>query len=315
MARKKKHEEHESHERWLVSYADFITLLFAFFVVMFATSQVDSQKVGRFVESVNTALDIKGSFPNTGSEPIVEEGSHVTSPPVVAALIANLQPKKGDVSQGRVERNSMQPLRAALTQYLARPDVKSRVRTVRDRRGLTLSMAGTSLFAPGGEDLVPGGRVVLERFAELLRNFNVQVMVEGHTDSDKISTDRYPTNWDLSTARATSVIRFLSEVGGVPPYRFVAVGYGGFRPIAPNDSSEGRAQNRRVDFVLLGIDPLIMRENVDDRSSPEDGIGEPPHPSAHGIDAVLSAIPEPAAAPPPAPVSEPSDARALQPGH
>ncbi|MBI3448779.1 MAG: OmpA family protein [Acidobacteria bacterium] len=288
MARKKRHPEHENHERWLVSYADFITLLFAFFVVMFATSQVDSQKLGRFVESVNNALELKGPFSASGPDPIGGEGATSVEPPSVASLTTSLSEVKGERRAKRSDNLQLQTLRSALTRYLSRPEIRGRVRAIRDRRGLTLSLAETGLFAPGGDVLADEALPRLARLSELLYGLNVQILVEGHTDDQQVSSPRFPTNWDLSAARSVAVIRYLVETGHLPAYRFAAVGYGPYRPITPNDTPEGRARNRRVDLVLVGVDPVVMKPGVLAPSTGEDegdGSPEPPISNAEPTEA------------------------------
>lgn len=259
MARKKKHADHENHERWLVSYADFITLLFAFFVVMFAISQVDSQKLGRFVQSMQAALELGGPFPPQGPDPIGSDGASVQAPPAITSLAVELTPRHEQAGRSpETERDSLTAVKAALSRYLTRPEIRGRVRTMRDRRGLTLSLTDSGLFAPGSEEILQEALPGLARLGELLREINVQALVEGHTDDGQMESPRFPTNWDLSAARAVAVIRYLVDREHVAPYRFAAVGYGPYRPLAPNDTPEGRARNRRVDLVLLGIDPLIL---------------------------------------------------------
>jgi len=229
---------------------------------MFATSQVDSQKLGRFVESVNKALDLKGPFSASGPDPIGGEGATAVEPSNLATLTTALSESKGETSARRSDSLQIQTLRSALTRYLARPEVRGRVRAIRDRRGLTLSLAEAGLFAPGGDSLSLEALPRLAHLAEMLYALNVQILVEGHTDDQQVSSPRFPTNWDLSAARSVAVIRYLVETGHLPAYRFAAVGYGPYRPITPNDTPEGRARNRRVDLVLVGVDPIVMKPGV-----------------------------------------------------
>src|SRR5262249_26532777 len=175
--------------------------------------------------------------------------------------------------------------------YLARPEIRGRVRAVRDRRGLTLSLSETGFFSPGTDRLMDEAYPRLEKLAEVLYMMNVQILVEGHTDNTSVSTPRFPSNWDLSAARSVAVIRYLVERGRIPAYRFAAVGYGPYRPIAPNDTPEGQARNRRVDLVLVGIDPVILDKP---RGEPPAAPGEPEPPR----------LPELAPEPGPEPVPE-----------
>lgn len=233
--RKKKHPEHVNHERWLVSYADFITLLFAFFVVMFASSQVDSKKVGRFSESFSKAVGIE-VFPNSGSSvmpgaphpaPGETDGPHSDAlPPELEGLKEELNKKK---SEGFADL-------AGLT-------------LVTRRNELVLRLSDTVLFDSGDDKLKPKARDVMIALAGELRKRKLSVRVEGHTDDKPIRTFRFRSNWDLSTARATAVVTALAAAQ-FEPDRLSAAGFAEFHPIVANDTPEHRATNRRVDLVV-----------------------------------------------------------------
>ncbi len=237
MARKKKHPEHVNHERWLISYADFITLLFAFFVVMFAVSQVDSKKVGRFTESFSKAVGID-MFPQPGRgllpaseglavDPLTDDGP-APKPPQLPEELANLK-----------------------TALIGAPagDHIDQVQFVARRNELVLRLADNLLFDSGDDTLKEPAARVVARIAEELKQRNVSVRVEGHTDDRPIKTVRFRSNWDLSTARATAVVARLAAEG-VAPERLSAAGYGEFHPLEPNTTDDGRKHNRRVDLVV-----------------------------------------------------------------
>jgi chemotaxis protein MotB len=233
--RKNKSPEHVNHERWLVSYADFITLLFAFFVVLFAVSQVDSKKVGRFTESFSRAIGIdlfpqpgKGLLEGAAEEPARDEDPTKTSP---------LPPELLD-------------LRASLMSASARDDTLADVQIVTKRTELVLRLSDSLLFDSGNDALDERARRVVARLAAELRDRPVDIRVEGHTDDRPIKTARFRSNWDLSTARATTIVAALAAEG-IAPGRLSAAGYGEFHPIAPNTTDEGRKQNRRVDIVVM----------------------------------------------------------------
>jgi chemotaxis protein MotB len=235
MARKKKPLEHVNHERWLVSYADFITLLFAFFVVLFAVSQVDSRKVGRFTESFSRAIGIdlfpqpgKGLLAGAADGPTQDEDPTKSSP---------LPPELLD-------------LKAALVATATRDDTLAGVQIVTKRNELVLRLSDNLLFDSGNDALDERARKVVGRLAAELQRRPVDIRVEGHTDDRPIKTARFRSNWDLSTARATTIVAALSAEG-IAPERLSAAGYGEFHPIAPNTTDDGRKQNRRVDVVVM----------------------------------------------------------------
>lgn len=237
MARKKKLPEHANHERWLVSYADFMTLLFAFFVVMFAVSQVDTQKVGRFTESFSKAVGVD-MFPQPGRGLIVgsTDGTIEEHPDVT--LSTPLPPELLD-------------LEAALAMPETREEVEN-VQISQRRNELVLRLSDGVLFESGNDALEERAARVIARLASELRRRAVTIRIEGHTDDRPIRTARFRSNWDLSTARATAVVaRFAAE--GIDPPRLSAAGYGEFHPIATNATDEGRKQNRRVDIVVSAI--------------------------------------------------------------
>jgi len=233
MARKKKHPEHVNHERWLVSYADFITLLFAFFVVMFAVSQVDSKKVGRFTESFSKAIGID-MFPQPGKGLL----GGATDPTL----------SEQEIPKGSALPEELVALKVALTtmQSAQKPEG---LQVLKRRNELVLRLSDSLLFESGNDALEERARRVVSYLAGELKNRKVDIRVEGHTDNRPIRTARYRSNWDLSTARATTIVARLAAEGIAPP-RLSAAGYGEFHPIAPNDTEEGRKQNRRVDLVV-----------------------------------------------------------------
>lgn len=242
MARKKKPEEHANHERWLVSYADFITLLFAFFVVMFAVSQVDSKKMGRFTESFNEALEwqvlngdgrglMQGQKPAGNGSPSSQVSSPFPKPHEFAA-------DKDQIRKGLTRKASTIPELAGLTMLELRGE-------------LVLRLPERLMFEVGEATMHPDGKIALDAITEELRARPVRIRIEGHTDSAPIRTPKYPSNWELSTARAMAVVAFLVESRKLEPARLAAAGYGEHHPIASNDSAEGRAQNRRVDIIVV----------------------------------------------------------------
>jgi chemotaxis protein MotB len=246
MARKKKHPEHVNHERWLISYADFITLLFAFFVVMFAVSQVDTKQVGRFTESFTDALewqvfDAKGGKGFMPADKRIQPLVGQSVKPVGKAVL-------GHNSRVRVDES---PLGRELREkFKAVPELRD-LQVIEYRDELVLRLPEQLLFESGDTRVNDDGQAALSGIADALKGRELELRVEGHTDNVPIKNLRYQSNWELSAGRSTSVVRYFIEACKMAPERFAAAGYGEFRPVAANDSSEGRAQNRRVDVVLI----------------------------------------------------------------
>jgi chemotaxis protein MotB len=222
--RKKRAEGHVNHERWLVSYADFITLLFAFFVVMFAVSQVDSKKLGRFTEAFSKAL---------GDEMFPDRGKGI----LPAQDIIEQVPKIDDGLPPELEK-----IRVALQDLADQGQALQGLQMVRRRNELVLRLSDSVFFESGDDRIKPAAALTLQTLAPQLAKSDVDVRVEGHTDNRPISNSRFRSNWELSTARAT--------VEGVAAPRLSAAGYGEFRPLASNAADDGRKQNRRVDLVV-----------------------------------------------------------------
>ncbi len=233
MARKKKHAEHVNHERWLVSYADFITLLFAFFVVMFAVSQVDSKKVGRFSESFSKAVGIFPQ-PGTGVMPGVSDAV-----PSVEAASSNTSALPEELSG----------LSESLTQAARIDESLQAIQVVARRHELVLRLSDGLLFDSGNDVLREPATRVLQHIVAELKKHNVDVRVEGHTDNRPIKNARFRSNWDLSTARSTAVVARLVAEGIAAP-RLSAAGYGEFHPLGESATEEGKKKNRRVDLIV-----------------------------------------------------------------
>lgn len=239
MARKRKHEEHENHERWLVSYADFITLLFAFFVVMYSVSSVNEGKFRVVAQSIIAALN-----------------------PHINLSSSNI--KASPLSDG--ERASSRAMTIDLGLYTQITDTMTRVGgqgktgaggkggdivIAPGERGIVVSIANSMAFESGKAVLLPDAREALSQLASVLKDFPHQISVEGHTDNVPIHTEQFASNWELSAMRAVNIARFLAEEARLAPGRLAASGYGEFHPIASNGKAEGRAQNRRVEIVIL----------------------------------------------------------------
>ena len=225
------------HDRWLVSYADFVTLMFAFFTTLYAISSVDAQKLGTVADSLSEAFD----QPVEAPAPQTEE----TDPTVLEAA-------------ARVRELSA--LQEQLTAHLE-DDIASDLVDVRlDGRGLVISLHEAGAFATASADLSANAEDLIATVGAAILDLENIVRVEGHTDDVPIFTARYQSNWELSTARATSVVSFLVDEMQIPAERMAIAGYGEFRPLAPNDSDANRARNRRVDIVVLSSETARTEE-------------------------------------------------------
>lgn len=279
--RKQKHEEHENHERWLVSYADFITLLFAFFVVMYALSSVNEGKYRVLSDSLVAAFrsaprsidpvqlgEIQRTV-DSGSQSVVGEPSLIALPiPVVPDVVSESglqqsrpQPRPpGAAGPAGYVDPGVQRIAEAIVEAMGGLIRDDLIRVRRDERWLEVEIRSSILFPSGSARLTPDSFPILEQLAKILVPFPNPIHVEGFTDNVPISTVQYLSNWELSAARAASVVHLFTDYG-VEPGRMAAIGYGEYKPVAPNDTPEGRARNRRVVLVIMpGADPRWERD-------------------------------------------------------
>jgi chemotaxis protein MotB len=235
----------------MVSYADFVTLLFAFFTTMFATSNVDRAKLNTIVASMQKAF-VDGAAEKRGTGP-ARIGSTADAP----------RPTDGPESGVDLQRE----LKDRLERELADGSVALGV----DARGVVISLRESGSFPVGSADLTPVSREVLGKIAATLADLDSTVRVEGHTDDVPIKTPRFASNWELSTARAINVVQYLVTGGGLAASRLSASGYGEFHPRVPNDSPDNRAKNRRVDLVILNPVTRASEEPAAPAAAPEAG--------------------------------------------
>ena len=221
----RRHRATVTRDRWLISYADFITLLFAFFTTMYASSTVDQHKLASVAVGLQTALD--------------------------ASQVQTTPPSKLPSASASMLTQEQLDARAVLERDLADDLRNGRMELLEDGRGLVLSIPEASAFATGSADLSEGAQQAIGRLARSLNEVGNSLLIEGHTDDVPIHSARFASNWELSTARATAVVQWLIEREGMTPSRLSAAGYGEFHPRVPNDSTEARARNRRVDVVIL----------------------------------------------------------------
>ena len=243
---KKKHPEHVNHERWLVSYADFITLLFAFFVVLFASSQSDKKKQVKLSVAVQSAFTPLGAFEAHSKIPPL---SDVSGAAVSDAAPAALTPPIPSTHLETPEETQRR-LTKFLAQQVAAGNIRPGSITMRiTPDGLVISLHEAGFFPSGSAEVRAASIPVLSLLAATLPAGPLRV--EGHTDNVPIHTAQFATNWELSTARATAIARLLLEHGPIDPVNLSAAGYAEFHPVASNATEDGRTQNRRVDIILL----------------------------------------------------------------
>jgi len=251
VARRRKHvEEHENHERWLVSYADFITLLFAFFVVMYALSSINEGKYKILSSSLTQAF--RNVTINASGQVIIPQAATPTQPTIVAPPKPSQPDKAKDAARDAVkekQRQRMRNMAKDIMEALAPLVREGKVRLLETSRGVTIEIADSALFAVGQAVLNTESSRALRAVADVIATSDFPVTIEGHTDNVPISTAQFPSNWELSAVRATTVLRIFADAG-VPPDRLTAIGYGDTRPVESNDTIEGRARNRRVSIQI-----------------------------------------------------------------
>lgn len=250
MARKKRPEEHENHERWLVSYADFITLLFAFFVVMYAISSINEGKYRVLSDSLVNAF----KQTPTSSEPLRmgKEQPHSAQDAKRSVILKQIVVRKTDPALEAKQKKQEEKMKGIASDLLKvmEPLVKEgQVRVTQSPLGVSIEINASVLFAPGQAQLEKQSTQVLTAVAQVVAGVPNAVQIEGHTDNIPINTLAYPSNWELSTARSSSVVRLFIE-NGVDPARLTALGYADQRPVEPNDTNEGRSRNRRVTIMI-----------------------------------------------------------------
>lgn len=265
--RKKKKEEHANHERWLVSYADFITLLFAFFVVLYSSSQVDKRRVGQLAMAIQVAFQQMGIFDASNSQPKMIDTEPmpfsnvqmVENAPRNQALGRLVNSPQGELSNGPAHQ-VMQNLESQLENALGPEIAKHTVTVTPTKEGIVVSLKEMGFFDSGSATLRADALPTVAHFVSVIRPFPVHIRIEGHTDNVPIHTARFDSNWELSTARATEMIKVFIAQFDIAPNRLSASGYGEYYPLAPNDTVAGRAQNRRVDLVI--VNPTMQTETA-----------------------------------------------------
>ena len=230
----RRREPPPSPDRWLISYADFITLLFSFFVVLYAVAQSDRAKTSDVSESVKRAL---------GGRAAATRQAPAAAPPAAPKPKSSLEP---------ASLEGLAPSYAHLKQQLQQEIADGKMQVSMDARGIIISLHEGSFFPSGGDTIYPAAFDSMAKVATVIRELPNAVRLEGHTDSVPIHNQRFRSNWDLSAARSIAVLLFFEGRYGIASQRFAIAGYADNLPVAGNDSDEGRSKNRRVDVVIVG---------------------------------------------------------------
>ncbi|MCE3254235.1 MAG: flagellar motor protein MotB [Cellvibrio sp.] len=268
MVRRRRQEVHVNQERWLISYADFITLLFAFFVVMYSISQVNDSKYrvlsDTFIEAFHQTAEVKT---DSDSQPNTSPSNDVINPLDMVKMPgepADRDEQKPKISDHAIDAPQVDPqtpdLPVKTSDELGQiSDLVSEkftqlindqmIQVSSNELWLQIELKDSILFSSGSADTSEQAQRIFDEIAGILKNYSNPVQVEGFTDNIPIKSAKYPTNWELSTARASAIVKYLASKG-IAPERLSAVGYGEYQPIVSNDSEQGRAQNRRVAIMI-----------------------------------------------------------------
>ena len=236
--RGKKHEE-EASEAWLLPYSDLMTLLLALFIALFAISQTDQTKLQALAQAFTAAFNIGGPSFFEGAGPNMSMQREVMS-----------SEDAGNDAYIK-ENQSLENLKEQLDQYIQQNELQEELSTQLEEEGLMIRIKAKALFPSGSADLVPESQRIGPIVAGLLAAVPERVLISGHTDTDPINTPQFPSNWELSSVRAMTFMKYLLSINAnLNPARFSAIGYGEYRPIAPNDTAENKQRNRRVEILI-----------------------------------------------------------------
>lgn len=245
-------EPQDDSADWMTTYSDLVTLLLTFFVLLFSMASVDSK---RFQE---VAYSLRSAFMSISNGEIYydNDGKDVISvfdynlPEDTEDIISNNNNKSGSGDADEIKKDAISEFRGHVQQLISEMELDEYVHVIDEKNTLTLRMDSVILFDLGKADIKESGKETIRKVAELMKQLNTDITVQGHTDNLPIKTSLFPTNWELSTKRATNVVLFLINECSLEPSRLTATGNGEFRPIAPNDTEENRQKNRRIDIVI-----------------------------------------------------------------
>lgn len=250
---KKKHPEHVNLERWLVSYADFITLLFAFFVVMYSIANQDKAKIKQITEAIERTFRGPSTMLDMGSGAAVSAFSNPASE--LAQVIDTTVGRTNAVPDFNPELQKIaERLEESIAYQLQTTDLKDTLKIIYDDRGLVVRFSANKLFNPGEASVEKKYYPLLQKIAEVIGPTDRLIRVEGHTDNSPLPQgSKFDTNWELSTARAAWIVRYLRAKTEMPISRLSAAGFADGQPLSSNDTEQGRSQNRRVEIVITNL--------------------------------------------------------------
>lgn len=233
MSRRKRQEESGGGggvAPWMNTYADMMTLLLCFFVLLFSFATIDSQKFEAIIQSLQ------------GSLGVLDSGVVVDMTPLETTYPGSMNSQ---------ETEEFSRIYQQVDNFVKDNELENNVTLVLNERGLLIRMLDTTLFDSGKADIKEEAKYIIEKISDVIKESGKNIRIEGHTDNVPIHTSKFPSNWELSTARAVNVLKYLIEVGKIEPWRLSAVGYGEYHPIDTNDTPEGRQNNRRVDIMII----------------------------------------------------------------
>jgi len=251
--RQRHSEEPANRDRWLLSYSDFITLLFAFFVVLFASSYRDKQTIKKLAQAIHVGFQQLGAFSGGQSNNGAAYPNLPSNPAQLGAQAQNADNGNDDALAASTQDVAQlrQQIESVMGQELKEHEVVMRVTP----EGFVVSLNELGFFDSGKAALLPGAAEKIERIANVLSLHKLELRVEGNSDDQPIHTPEFRSNWELSTARAMAVMQLLVDNSGFDPRKISVVGYGQYRPVADNSTPEGRRMNRRVDLVVVSTTP------------------------------------------------------------
>jgi chemotaxis protein MotB len=241
LRRKKREEEHENLERWLITYADLITLLLAFFIMMYVFSKQDAQKYDEVVGHLKTIFTGGPGSSGQGKD----AGPLLFELPVKIARSADEEVRK--------------KLEAEIQSLADKESIKKNISIFSDERGVVIRILEKALFDEGRAGLKERAKDALGKIAPVVKSIDNQIRIEGHTDNVPINNHEFRSNWELSVRRATEVVSYFIEKYDFPPVRVSAVGYAEYRPVVVNDTPENRALNRRIEIIIIKSDKEIVK--------------------------------------------------------
>lgn len=244
--RQKAHEKEPNLERWLVSYADFITLMFAVFVMLYAMSIVDQKKMEEVQASMQASFS--GTQTLTPALKVIGNKDFGLAPDVVEPLVP---PQPQEEAAAAAEAQEFSQIKKEVQDSLQGYGAKDQVQLTINERGLVISLKEAGFFPSGTAKVQPEALPLLDKIITSIAHYDNTLRIEGHTDNVAINSTAFPSNWELSTARANSIVHYLIEKHGFKGSKLSVTGYAEYRPIADNATDEGRKLNRRVDIVML----------------------------------------------------------------